>query len=265
MKIIIFYLTVLFMQSFPVLAETDAEKGQRLIETALQKTAGFRWTTSKGQMILIDATGNRNERHFSARVFEQSPNDHWILLVFSFPADVAGTALLTQGKAGKGFYWLYLPKVKRALRIGGIQKNGAFLASEFSYEDLTLPTPEDYQFLWLADEPCPHLLTLSCYKIERRPISSNSAYSRIVDWLDQESFRTLQSEFYDRKDELLKKSSVSGFKLYNQHYWRPEYLKMANMRTGKTTELHWLEHDFDTPVDRAQFTTRAMETLAHEQ
>ena len=63
------------------------------------------------------------------------------LMVFSAPADIADTALLTHEQSGPGddHQWLYLPAYKRTRRIAGGDRSGRFVGTEFSYEDLASP------------------------------------------------------------------------------------------------------------------------------
>lgn len=68
-----------------------------------------------------------------------------------------------------------------------------------------------YAQLWagnrrLRDEPCPEqeFNSLMCYVIERYPIDENSGYTRQVVWIDQEEYRTVKIDYFDRKNSPLK-------------------------------------------------------------
>ena len=259
LKIIPLALIFLLTKVTPARAETVEQQGQRIAMLAQQRAVGYRWTTSAGKMFLADAAGRRNERHFTARILEGLPGENRILVEFSYPSDIAGAKLLSREKStDAGFKWIYTPALKRVMRIGGAGKHGAFLGSEFSYEDLSTPRVEDYHYRWLVDAPCPGQPQWVCHQVERVPLDPQSGYSRIVDALDRDELRTWQSDYYDRKGNLQKRLTLADYQEYGQHHWRPRHLAMKNLITGKATEVEWISHDFDTPLLREWFIPSTM-------
>ena len=66
------------------------------------------------------------------------------------------TATLTfTHKTGPDDQWLYLPTLKRVKRISSDNRSGAFVGSEFAYEDLSSQEIEKYTYKWIEDVPCP--------------------------------------------------------------------------------------------------------------
>ncbi len=63
-------------------------------------------------------------------------------------------------------------------------------------------------------------------------------------WIDQEEYRTLKVEFYDRKNDLLKTLVYDGYRQYLDKYWYPAQMFMENHQTGKTTLLKWSGYKF---------------------
>ena len=61
------------------------------------------------------------------------------MIEFTGPADVAGTKfLITEPKEGADEQLLYLPAFDKVQKISGSSRKGAFMGSDFSYEDLDL-------------------------------------------------------------------------------------------------------------------------------
>src|SRR5665647_3703492 len=59
------------------------------------------------------------------------------LIRFTEPADIEGTGLLTQDRAGSDSnQWIYLPALKWVRRIDSNRKGGRFVNSDYYYEDL---------------------------------------------------------------------------------------------------------------------------------
>ena len=89
-------------------------------------------------MVLINAQGDRTERRFTLEMKENRQDGNQSRIEFESPENVRGTILLTHAhKSADDDQWLYLPSAKRSRRIAAANKSGAFMGSEFTYEDLT--------------------------------------------------------------------------------------------------------------------------------
>jgi hypothetical protein len=255
-------LLVAGLAAVPAAAETPEEKGLRIAQAAESRGEGYQWSTASGRMILRSASGSSSERQFVTKAIEAGDGEDRGMLIFTYPPDIAKTALLTIGnKDADDDQWLYLPALKRVKRISAGGKTGSFVGSEFSFEDLSAPTIEDYTHTWLGEAPCPGQETLVCDIMERRPLDEDSGYTRIVSWQDQVEYRSHYTEFYDRKNALLKVLQTYDYALYKERFWRASRLVMTNVVSGKSTEMLWESFDFDTPMALEDFTTRALERL----
>jgi hypothetical protein len=243
--------------------ETAAEKGRRIAEETRDSGDGFGSVRSEGEMILRDRSGGASERRFRNLGLEGAHSDQGkTLLIFEYPPDIAGTALLTHSQVGRDDdQWIFLPALKRVKRISSSNKSGSFVGSEFSYEDMRAPVLEDYDYLWLRDESCPNAPEIQCWVIERKPDDPDSGYTRIINWIGQDEYRVWQSEFYDRKNAKLKTLNVSDYQQYEGRFWRAGWMEMVNHQNGKSTELRWTSFDFGVPLDDTDFTTRALERV----
>ena len=250
------------LASWPALAETPEQKGLRLAQEADARGDGYQWSTATGRMILRSAGGSSSERQFTTQAVEGEDDEGRGMLIFTYPPDIAKTALLTiANKGADDDQWLYLPALKRVKRISAGGKTGSFVGSEFSFEDLSAPSVEDFVHVWLGEAPCPGQEALTCNVVERRPLDEDSGYARILVWQDKDEYRSHYTEFYDRRNALLKVLVSSEYQLYKGRFWRASRLVMTNVVNGRSTEMIWESFDFDTPMAVDDFTTRALERL----
>ena len=70
--------------------------------------------------------------------------------------------------------------------------------------------------------------------VERTPVDPNSGYARQMVWIDGTHWRVGKIDFYDRKNELLKTLSYSGYRKYPNDKWRADEMKMTNHQSGKS-------------------------------
>ena len=92
-----------------------------------------------------------------------------------------------------------------------------------------------------------------------RPSTGTHGYARQLVTIDAEAFRIHHIEYYDRQNRLLKTLEVSGYEMHAQRFWKPERMLMANVQTGKSTELLWQNYQFATGLDADRdFSTNSL-------
>ena len=239
------------------LADSSAEEtGLAIATEARERQKGFGNFTSNLRMILRNKRGQESERELRLRVIEVEDDGDRTMFVFDRPRDVKGTAFLVHAhKEGPDDQWLYLPALKRVKRISSSKQSGSFMGSEFSYEDMGAVEVEKYTHRYLRDEPCGDL---ECAVLERVPRSRDSGYSRQLVWLDRNELRTMQIQYFDRRDEHLKTMLVEDYNKYLDRFWRGSTISMTNHLTGKSTMLLWSEFEFGTDMDAGDFTKTAL-------
>ena len=241
------------------LAESAEEAGQRIATDARERQKGYGNFTANLTMILRNKRGQESTREVRLKVIEVEGDGDRTLFVFDRPRDVKGTAFLVHAhKNEPDDQWLYLPALKRVKRISSSNQSGSFMGSEFSYEDLSAVEVEKFVHRHLRDEPCGDL---ECVVLERTPKSEDSGYSRQLVWLDRDELRTMQVEFFDRREELLKTLVVEDYEKYLDRYWRAGRLMMTNHLTGKSTDLLWSDYAFGTDLDLGDFTKTALKRV----
>ena len=240
--------------SVPLAAEPPEERGLAIAIEADRRDTGFGDFQAGLRMTLRNRHGEESLRELRNRTLEQEADGDKSLVIFDQPADVDGTAFLTfSHKQGNDDQWLYLPALKRVKRISANNKSGPFMGSEFAYEDISSQEVEEYTYRYLREEALDGRKT---YLIERYPVDPKSGYTRQVVWIDQDEYRTLKIDYFDRKDAALKTLTYHGYQQYLDQYWRPDRMEMINHQTGKSTELLWTDYVFrngysDREFDRA--------------
>ena len=236
--------------------ETPEEKGLRIAREASARNDGFGDFTAGMTMVLRDRQGRESVRQMRFKVLEVSGDGDKSLFVFDRPRHVQGTALLTHAHINTpDDQWLYLPALKRVKRINASRRSGAFMGSEFSYEDMSSPEVEEYTYKYLRDEPCGEL---TCTVTEQVPLDDESGYSRKIIWQDKSELRTWKMELYDRKDSHLKTLTLANYRQYLDRYWRAGEQTMVNHLTGASTVLKWTDFRFRTNLDDSEFTQPAL-------
>lgn len=212
--------------------------------------SGFKDSTSKMQMTLINAAGQEKSRTMKMKVLEGESEDK-SLMEFVTPADVKGTKFLSYEHIDKDDdQWLYLPALKRVKRIASKNKSGAFMGSEFSYEDLSAFNTKKYSYAEGQVEA-----TDGLYVITSVPVSKYSGYTKLVSFIDAKTFLVQKVEYYDRKSELLKIAIFQDYKNFKTVY-RIGKITMKNIQNDKTTILVWSDESINQGLKSKDFHKR---------
>lgn len=231
-------------------------KGLAIAKEADRRDTGWGDWRAEVEMVLSNAQGQKSQRKMKMRSLEFPADGDKTIIVFDWPKDIDGTALLTlTHKTGDDDQWLFLPALKRVKRISSSNKSGSFVGSEFSYEDLASQEIEKYKYKYLQDEKCG---ALTCFVTERIPVDENSGYTRQVVWTDKTEYRVHKIVFYDRKSSKLKTLVFSGYRQYLGKFWRAGKLTMVNHQSGKGTVLAWKNYKFRTGLKDRDFNRNSL-------
>ena len=234
------------------MAGTPEEEGLRITIELDKANEGFKGEYAEMEMTLINAHGDKTVRKLNSETMEMKNDGDRSISTFEWPADVKGTRMLTWShKDGDDDQWLYLPALKRVKRISTKNKSGAFMGSEFSYEDLGSQEVEEFTYKYLGEE---QFNGRDCWKIERYPVSKKSGYSKHIGWYDKEYMNPVRIDYYDRKGELLKTGIFSDYKLYDK-LWRAGKIVMDNVQTKKSSHLIFTARELGKEFDEDQFSS----------
>ena len=230
----------------------DKDAGREIALEMDRRDQGFVDSQVVAEMELRNKNGQVSKRALELRILEVISADanDLSIAIFEQPRDVAGTAFLTHPRVLESDdQWIYLPALKRTKRISSKNQSGPFMGSEFAYEDMSAPHVDRFTYSLLREED---LEGAPCWVVERRPLYENSGYTRQVMWVDQEEYRQLRIDYFDRKDELLKTLELRGYRQYDQ-YWRSHEQLMTNHRTGKSTLLSFHPFEFKRGLKEGDF------------
>ena len=139
------------------------------------------------------------------------------LLVILEPSDIKTTAFLVQErKDAADQMWLYLPPIDRIRRLIPVEAYQQFLGTDFTYADLGFVDRRG-QYRLLGEEKHKGKQT---YKIEFVP-TDQWYYSRIITWVDADTYLPLQRDFYDVANNL----------------WRTQTFEQVTVIDGEPTPL----------------------------
>lgn len=257
--LILLALTIL---SLPLLGHATSAKdmGLAIAIEADRRASNFTDFTADMVMILRNRDGEENQRAIRTRTLKNTADGDKSLTIFDSPRDIRGTALLTHGhKIEDDDQWLYLPALKRVKRISSSNKSGAFMGSEFAYEDLGGTEIEKYSYTFLREEL---LAGKNCFVIEIYPKDvKNSGYSRIVSWIDQKEYRAQKQLFYDKKKRLLKQLRIKDYRQYIGFVWKAHQLEMENTQNGKATVLKISNFKFRNGLSDKDFNKNSLKRI----
>ena len=237
----------------------EPNRGLQIAQEADTRDAGFSDTTADLTMVLTLSPTEQISRAMRQLVLEVDNDGDKSIMVFDRPRDLKGTAILTfTHKIGNDDQWLYLPALKRVKRISSADKSGPFMGSEFAFEDLASQEVEKYSYRYLRDEAC---AGLSCFVVERVPVDPKSGYSKQVTWIDQDEYRLQRVDYYDRKGDLLKTMTLSGYRQYLQRHWRADEMLMVNHQSGKSTLLQFANYQFQVGLEDKDFSRGALSRM----
>ena len=213
--------------------------GREVMEKVDQKGEGFIGSESSMTLTLINAYGDKINRVMKSKVLENNDEGNKSITEFVEPKDVKGTKLLTwTRKKESNKQWLYLPRFKRIKKISSSGQSGSFMGSEFSYEDIAGNELDKYTYKLLKEDD-------KTWTVEAKP-NEESGYSKIISTIDKVKLIPIQAQYYDRKDELLKKSSMDKFKDYSvkkKKFAFANYIKMENVQTKKGSIIEWKDRE----------------------
>jgi len=218
--------------------------------------SNFEDAKSQMTMTLINANGQTKVRKMQSKTLEIDGGDK-SLMEFLSPADVKGTKFLNYEHAKRDDdQWLYLPALKRVKRISSKNKSGAFMGSEFSYEDISSFNIDKYDYS-NTDAKEDKLNNADVYIVERFPNYKYSGYTKQVSYIDKKTFLTLQVDYYDRKKSLLKSAYFTDYKLINDVY-RNGKIIMKNFSNSKSSILQWNEETIKNGLTQKDFHKRVL-------
>ncbi len=220
-----------------------------------EKISGYGSSISKTTMLLRNAQGDENLRKLEMRKLEGKNGDK-SLLIFLYPNDLKDTKLLSYEVIGADDkQWLYLSAIKRVKRISSRNKSGSFMASEFSYEDISSQNYKNYSYSGEAKKII--MDGIEYCQLTRVPKDKNSGYSKQIVYIDTKEYLARFGEYFDKQGRLLKKIFFSNYVLLDGIY-RVHKIVIKNVQNKKESILTWDEDKIKAGLNKKDFSKRVL-------
>jgi hypothetical protein len=192
------------------------------------------------RMVLISKGGSERVREFDVHV----RRDGDVLKTwtrFTAPADVAGTQLVVVDNPQQvDEMLLYMPALKRVNRIAGKARSGAFMGSDFRYEDLEMAAAEDATATLVSEDA-------ATWVLDARP-ADDSSYGRLRIHVSKSDYLPRRIEFFDKKDLAIKVLDVLEV-VREGDVPLPIRSEMTDLKRGTKTRLEVLSHRLNVPAE----------------
>jgi outer membrane lipoprotein-sorting protein len=214
-------------------------------------------------MVLTNKKGKTREREFwMMRRDVEDMGDQRYYTYFIKPADVSRTAFLVHKNAeGDDNRWLYIPALDLVKRIAADDRRSSFVGSDFTYEDVSgrLPVLDNHELMG-SDTAMGRAAT----KVKSTPKDAKTAdYVYRITWVDDETKLPLKEEYYDKKDEIVRRFEISTVE-------NVEDIPTATVRTiydlekGSHTTITFTEMTYVTDLNPDDFNERLLKNPPRE-
>lgn len=239
-----------------ILESTD-RSGREVVAAAERVYDGYGSEFRELTLTLVDSTGKKSRRRLEYYALEGEKRDDKTVVRFTEPVNVDGTRLLTHEVPGDSdLRWIYLPQLGRVRRIASADQSGAFMGSEFAYEDLTMRELDEFTFTMLGKDDCGER---ECYVYRAVPKNEDSGYSKVIRWRYADNAQERRSEYYDRRGDLLKIRRIRGYRQVDGN-WRPRRIVMENVQTARESVIRYHDLAFAIDVRERQFSSRRLDS-----
>lgn len=217
------------------------------------------------RMRLVDRQGRVRERQLRLIGFrgtERGERADRLLIRFLFPNDIKGTGFLVLEHPGADDErFLYLPALGRVRRIAGEEKQGSFVGSDFTYEDMGGRELDDYTYAVVQDAATwtgPDGRPWPAWRLESRAKDPNATYPRVVSTVLKDVFVVAAAENFNRRDEVVKTFEVRRLARVSG-IWTALDMVMQNRRDRTRTELEVTKAEYNVGLEEADFSRRELE------
>ena len=252
-RFIVIMLVLALILTGGLIQEVDALSGSEILEK-LDDTMRAENQYTEQEMKLISARGSERTRDMArwSRVIDDTEQ---MLVRFLSPSDVEGTGMLVEDDD----MWLYLPDLDSTRRIAGSAREGDFMGSDFTYEDMealgTVGFSQDFSAELLAEVEYDDR---EAYHLELTPYDEEeTAYSNLELKVDGEYWQPLKINYFE-ENEHLKTLTTHDHEIIDDR-WTAGRLEMSDHEDGTRTVMTVKEVDYTSEIDSNLFTERNLE------
>lgn len=214
---------------------------------------------SEVRMIISDAQGRQQRRQFTVlRRDVEDGGGQQLLVIFSQPSDVRGTALLVDKHTDRDDdRWLYLPGLDLVKRISAGDKRTSFVGAHFFYEDISgrLPSDDTHELIETTAE---HYVLRH---VPKQPASVE--FASYVTWIDRETLLPMKIEYTNAGGDIYRLISVLGVE-YIDGYATVTKSRVADLLSGGQTDMQFRHIKYDIGVPAEIFSERSLRNPPRE-
>lgn len=183
-------------------------------------------------------------------------------LVFTGPANIAGTAMLSIEVPGpaEDEQWLYLPAFRKTRRLGTGELGDRFMESDLFNEDLKRRHVEEFSYKLLRSEAVDGA---DCWVIETTPSDpltiKESPYGKSVDWVRKDNYFLVKSRIFDKQQQPLKEVEFGQLVKVKGDAWRPNTMTIVDVQRKHRTIITVESRTSDVMLTPTTFTKQSLE------
>lgn len=200
------------------------------------------------------------ERRILLAYQRQGKNESMFMRLL-FPKEVEGVTLLAKTSEKKELaYHFFLPALGKMKQLTPEARQGSFLGSDYTFEDLLREVPEWHEYKRLTDEV---VESAACYVVRasesRKDVETTHAFRDL--FIEKGSFHLRKIAYYDAKQSLVKLLTASGYdsKDVKGKTTRPRVAVMQSVESKSKTSFTVIEGRVDEGIDAEFFTPKKLE------
>ena len=242
-----FKAAMVLLMIFMAISEIQAQSAASILKSMDDLMAAPKDKQAIVKMVLKDKSGKEKVRE----AIMKQKGRYKKLYRYTKPEKQVGMATLS---LPDDIIWLYMPALKKAIKVTLLSKSQAFTGTDFSYEDMSGSSYGERFTPSLIDNP-----DASLYQLELMPKSMKSSYSKIIVYLDKIHFYPIKMEYFDQDETYFKYATYKYKKKGN--YWYAEEVTMMNLKKEHSTEIIITEIEFDKGISDEEFTVENLKPV----
>ncbi len=208
----------------------------------------------------VDRIGGQREFRGKLLAIRDASGARRAKLCVNRPPEMRGSEILSvETDRGAPDTFVYTVELRKPTRVSGAAAGGSVFGTDFSYEDL--------QRIQLLNQPATHerlpdstVEGRSVYVLVARPEkSAESAYAKVVTYVDKQSCAVIKAESFDSSDRVAKVlTAQAGDMLEESGIQTPAEIVMKDVRAETQTTLKVEELEIDGELDERSFEVSSL-------
>lgn len=235
-----YIVTIVFLVFASLVCHAEESAAKRIIQKALSKDSSP-YEYELQSFITTDSNGNYESKTVK-KYFRKDSNLSKLLYVLESPKELKGMSLLIlNNKLGSEQIWLYLPSIKKQIKLVGNGGQSDFLGTDYLHEDIMPINTDNFDFI--LDDENQSTITVDVVPKEE---SVNTNYSRRKYLIDASSYFIEKIQYFGKANELLKEQVFTGIEFDEE---------MINHVDGTSTKIEVIESSYkeqDVPLNYFQ-------------